>query len=459
MRAPGSARDALAILALASLAAGAAACGSRSDLLGTTGDGAGGGQGGATGTAAGGSTPATGGGGSTGTTGSTGGSAPFECAQLSLALDLIVPAPSPGLARAPQIALLDPVDPGHEVLSFLDSPGGEAGALLAFRVDAFAEWPPAFDGPALLDEGVIAYAAGPGPSGPVGLLHPAGAPATLATALYPQLVAAEAPFTAGDAILFAAGIPDRTFVAQSTQAPGYGVLGLGSYQPGSLPQGEGPLVCITSPVLAAGVPSGAGFLVAYLEPDPPEPGCDPAAPHPGTVVSVSRYEAPPGLGTFLERTQGLRLHQGEPAAHLALAQASSGGWLVFQTDGSTARIPPPIVALRLDAAGNALAPDELIPVSPGGAVVPALAAAGLGDALAVAWIDALDPSAPVIAVQIVGPDGALGAAASIPTNAAWYAGGLQLLASPAGDSLLVAWETFDEGGRVALARLDCKNTQ
>lgn len=430
-----------------------AACGSRSDLQDLAGAGASGGQGGSAGAA--GSPTTSAGGGTTTSTGSTGGDAPFDCAGLSLA-EGPVPAPSPGFARAPRIALLAPPDP--QVLLFLDAPVGEAGTLQALRMNAFEDWPPTFDGVALIDDDVPDYVAGPGPKGPVGLLRHSGGQATIAMALYPMIESVEPSLGSGDALLFAAGIPDRTFVGQSYPTPQYDVLDLGSYQTGSLPQGNQPIVCLTSPVLAAAVPSGTGFLAAITEPSPPLASCDSAAPHAGTSVSVSRYEAPPGSGSSLERKEGLRLENGEPAVRLAIAGTPSGGWVVFQTDGSTARVPPPIVAARVDAAGNAVTPGQLVPVSPGGQIVPAMAVAGLGDGLAVAWVDALDPSAPVILVQLVAPDGTLGALMDIQTNALWYGGGLRLLASPANDSLLVAWETLDLDGRIALARLDCLNT-
>ena len=53
------------------------------------------------------------------------------------------------------------------------------------------------------------------------------------------------------------------------------------------------------------------------------------------------------------------------------------------------------------------------------------------------------------------PDGSLGPATSIPTNEAWLVGRLRLLASPAQNSLLIAWEAYVNDYRVALARVDC----
>lgn len=95
-------------------------------------------------------------------------------------------------------------------------------------------------------------------------------------------------------------------------------------------------------------------------------------------------------------------------------------------------------------------------MSPEGIGWPTIAAATLvGDALAVAHVDTLDPSAPTIVVQIAKPDGTLGPATSIPTNDAWLTGRVELQASPDGRSLLVAWEAAQDQPRIALARIDC----
>lgn len=434
----------LALLALG--LSSAAACGSRSDLTSqdpASSGGAGGAGGATTGTTGTTSTSTT----STGTGGS------IECADLSVTPIAVVP--SPGVAWAPELALLP--SSGDVVVAFLDAPEGAAASLVVGRADVFGAWPPTFDDLAVWGTGVTRFATGPGPSGPLALIHAVGGTALLVTTFFPDISIADGPITAGDEILFAAAIPDRYLFGQAYTTPEYDVLDLGSYQPSSLPQSEEPLVCLTSRVLGAAIPSGPGFLAAYLEPDPPEPGCNPQSTGPGTVVSVSRYEAPPGAGTFLTRTQGVRFVHFEPIVNLGLAPASFGGWVVFQTDGSTSRSPPPVSAFRVDTAGQALDPDEIISVSPGGAVVPAVAVAALGDTLAVAWIDAIDPSAPVIAVQLVRPDGSLGPATSIPTNEAWYAGHLRILASPGGDSLIVSWESSPGDTRAALARIDCVN--
>jgi hypothetical protein len=173
-------------------------------------------------------------------------------------------------------------------------------------------------------------------------------------------------------------------------------------------------------------------------------------------VQVARYDAPPGLGPSLEYTETSTHETGfDPIVHLAMAPTSFGAWLVWQANGASAEVVPPIVAVRLDAAGKPLPGKQDIVVMGGGYIPPATAVAALGDNLVFAWVDALDPGPPVIGIQIVRADGSLGPSTAIPTNDAWLVGGVRLLASPAQDSVLVAWGAFVNDHRVGLARVDC----
>lgn len=425
-----------------------AACGARtsfvtSDAASTSGSGGAGGAGSTSVTSS----------SSTSSSSSTGGGS-SGCDAL-VVVDPITVAPTPTLARAPEIGLLDAS--GELFLSFIEAPPGTPGLLRAVRMAPFAVWPPEFGAYVDLDADVLDYVAGPGPSGPVGLLrHGTGGQTFLATTFLPQLEGV--PLSTGqDDLLFVAAIPDRYLAAQASQAPSYNVLGVGSYQPSSLPQSEDPLLCITTRVLGAGVPSGSGFLAGFVEPDPSEPSCDPGAPLPGTVVSLMRYESPPEPGSFLERKQGERFVAIEPIAHLHLAPASFGAWAVFQTDGSTSLTFPPVVAARIDSSAQPLVPGELIGVAPDGVTAGPIAVAALGDALVVAWVENLDPSAPTIIVQIVEPDGSLGAATSFSTQEAWLSGRIRLQASADGRGLLAAWDGNFDGALIGLARLDCVN--
>ena len=438
-------------LTLSLALSGAAGCGSRSDLdpFGAADSGE---QGGGTTTSGSGTTTPTGSttSGTTGTTTTTV-TGPVECSGLTVLSPLQV-VPTPGEARAPELQVLPAT--GEALLAYIEAPPGASGLLRFSASAAFAEWPPPFSGfPAAL-ENVVDFATGPGPEGPVGYIRRAGDLPVLASQLYPDLVKVDTPFQPGDGeISFVAAIPDRYLAAELTAVPGYHVLGVGSYQPGGLPQSEDPLVCTTNRILGAGVPAGQGFLAAFTQPSYAE-SCIPAEA--GTIAQVGRYDAPPEPGSSLKYTEGSSwVSAGQPLVHLAMAATSSGAWLAFQTDGSTSEVPPPVFAIRLDMAGEPIPGEQYIPVMPAGFTPPAIAAAAVGDNLAVAWVDNIDPGPPLIALQLVRPDGSLGPATSFPTSEAWATGRLRLLASPAQNSLLVAWETSLDGHRVALARIDC----
>ena len=95
------------------------------------------------------------------------------------------------------------------------------------------------------------------------------------------------------------------------------MLKVESYQTGSLPQSEDPLVCVSSRVLASAVPSGQGFLAAFNVPNPPEMPCRMGGMGPGTVVTLMRYDAPTELGSFLTATEGDRaVVASEPLANV-----------------------------------------------------------------------------------------------------------------------------------------------
>jgi hypothetical protein len=421
---------------------GAAGCGSRSDLDAFQ-PGGSGGEGGGDTTPTGSTTTGTG---STTTATVT---QPVECEALTaLSIEVV---PTPGQARMPELQALPTT--GEVLLGYIEASLPASGPLRFTATPAFAEWPPPFSGfPAALDD-VEEFATGPGPAGPVGYIRRAG-DSVLASQLYPELVKVDAPFQPGDGhILFAAAIQDRYLAAELTAVPGYHVLGVGSYQPGGLPQSEDPLVCTQNPVLGAGVPSGQGFLAAFTQPAVGN-ACEPSAVW--GVAQVARYASSPELGSSLEYSEssawGLA---GEAIMHLAMAPASFGAWLVFQTDGATSETVPPVVAARLGPDGEPLPGDQYIPLTPGGYVPVAIAVAALGDTLAFVWVDVIDPGPPVIIVQLVRPDGSLGPATSFPTNEAWPLGRVRLLGSPAGNSLLVAWEAYADDYRVAMARIDC----
>lgn len=370
-------------------------------------------------------------------------------------IEPIVAAATPPLARAPEIGTLPST--GEVFLSYIEAPPSTPGVLGAGQMKPFATWPPEITGLVDLTSDVLDYITGPGPEGPVALIrHGMGESSHLAMQLLPQIDGISL-FTGSDDVLFAAAIPDRYLAAQLTLTPGYHVLQVGSYQPSSLPQNEEPLLCLLGGARGAGVPSGSGFLVALSEPDPPEPGCS-LTPPPGSVVSLMRYESPAEPGSFLVRTQGDRIFtRPDPLARILLTPASFGAWVVFQSEGSPSVTPPPIFAARVGANGKLLAPNEPpVAVSPDSVVSSPIAATALGDSVAVAWIENLDPSSPVIVVQIVRPDGSLGAATSFPTANLWLTGQrMGMVASADATSLLLAWEGGLGEPHLGLARIDC----
>ena len=83
-----------------------------------------------------------------------------------------------------------------------------------------------------------------------------------------------------------------------------------------------------------------------------------------------------------------------------------------------------------------------------------LAATAMDDDLVIAWVDSVDPSAPVILLRRVRADGEVVAETAIPTNAAWLAGKLRMVTSPDQRSLLLAW-TADVNKSVGVAKVTC----
>lgn len=399
----------------------------------------------------GGSVTFSGAGGDAGASGGAGGGAGGPaCVGLSL-LDPVVPLGVAAEVRAPEISV---APDGGGFITYIEAPTGVAGPLKIARLDAFETWPPSAPAePKDLTLGVEDYVAGPGPGGPVALIQ-RPLDTTMATQLLPTL---EETFFAGqtDETLFAVGIEGRTLAAGITTTP-YDYLVVGSYQPGGLPQSEPPLVCSSSRVLAAAIPAGSGFLAAFTEPNPPGGACpSPSLP----IISLMRYESGAQPGASLMITEGDKLVSDDTVMHVALAPAPFGAWRVHQLAGDNARSPPPIMATRFDPSGVSLSPgsgDPGVAVSPDGYTSPRVAVAAFGDHLAVAWVDAIDPSSPTIVIQLVTSGATLGPSASIPTSVVWQTGRIRLLSSPDAQSLLVAWEGGVGEAQIGLARLDCE---
>ncbi|MEZ4297085.1 MAG: hypothetical protein R3B70_19120 [Polyangiaceae bacterium] len=428
----------LPLLAIPLIAAG---CGSRSDVLsqepgaaGDTGTGGTGGTGGSTGTTATTGTPTTG---------------PAACKALLVQptfLADLVNKPD----RAPDLGLLPD---GDAALVALGGYPDELSDVVISPTGAFDAWPPKLAPTTVFAGQAVDYALGPGPDGPVALIQTGAPPGVLfTTALYPALGELIKPALSPGFLLFATGVKGRFLHATSPYVAGFYQVDVASYEPSSLPQSESPTLCTSSPGLGAAVPVEGGFLSVFTAPKVPESQCDGGFDKPPLSALFYRYTIPPGAGSSLEGKSGAVLSFPEPLDGLHLAPADFGAWAAFHTDGSTSRTAAPITVLRVDPAGSPISPGEQLPVSPSGVVFQSFAIAAVGPRLAVAWIDAIDPSAPTLSIQLVEPDGTLGAATSIPTNDAWYKDHLRLLGSPQGDKLLLTWET---GDTAALARIDC----
>jgi hypothetical protein len=403
-------------------------------------------------------TAGTGGRPSTSTSTDVGGGAPLSCDGLVL-VDPPVALPTPATAaRAPEIGLLPE---GDAWISILESPTGTAGTLRVGRTNAFSEWPPNFVAMVDLDPAVVDYVTGPGAGAPVALIQHAS-DSFLATSLLPTLEGTELLTLTGPAATttpsFAVGIEGRFLAAAiARQADlNQAVLHVGSYQPDSLPQSEPPLSCTKQAAPAAAIPTTGGFLAAYAMNNPPSDPCPVGDKPRPSVVTIARYGAPTEPGSFLTYEETDHAVLNDTVVHVALVPAPFGAWEVFQGAGDDARQPPAILAQRLGPDGISLdPPGGYTPISPDGVSSAFIGAAPLGDALVVAWTDALDPTAPTIVLQIVRSDLSLGPSASIPTNVVWQTGRIRMVASPEARSLLVAWEGGVDAPAVGLARLDC----
>lgn len=210
--------------------------------------------------------------------------------------------------------------------------------------------------------------------------------------------------------------------------------------------------CATSPMVTGAVPSGDGFLVAFSS-GRPFGTCfnDDGIPGPPTELQVAWMD---GNGTI---KPGAVLPGIEPIFGAQIVARSDGAWLVWQHDGSTSEVSPPILAVRLDATGQ-LASDIFEVVPTGASSARPFAADRLGDKLVVAWVDAIDPSAPSLIVQVFDEAGLLTGGASLSTAPGFFFDDqLAIMGSPAGNQVLLAYASDPGDGlrRIHVARLDC----
>lgn len=451
------------VLVAAACAAGAAACGAKTalDEFGATTSGAGGG---AT-TTTGGTTTSVA---TTGTTASasssamtssgTGGSSVGgPCGALTVH-DAVSFGLGPGSVGWAPSLVAGPE--GHVYHFSIEPTSGVGPALVVYTVDALATWPPSWWGPQALAAPITDYAVGPGPEGPAGLLAYASGEEKIATSLIALIQQIPAGVVWGGTPLAIAGVatgagPAFLFAEKwKGDIPGTN-LNVGGHQFGDLPQEEPPDGCFSSDVLADVIPLGVGFLGAFGVTDPVGLiECN--TPLYASAVNVGRYDVSPS-GMALTYAEGTYLPTKDRLEHVAIARATFGAWVVYQSAGLDAEVPPPIYAFQVDLAGKPLGggSPKPIAVSPSGSF-PDVAIATTGDVLVVGWVDVVDPSAPTIGVQAVYPDLSLGASASLGTGALWFTGRLRMLGSPELGNVLLSWEShIDDSWERALARVDC----
>jgi hypothetical protein len=208
--------------------------------------------------------------------------------------------------------------------------------------------------------------------------------------------------------------------------------------------------CAQGDPRAASLPSSDGFIVA-ISSGRPAGTClnDDGIPGPAVRLQTGALQGDGGAIEWpYERVES------EPIAALELVARPGGAWLVHQTDGSTAFVPPPIFATPLDETGGPVGA-PLVVVEENRAT-GTVAVAPFGSGFALAWVESLLPTSPFIAVRIFDADGTLRAEGSFDTASAFLAPGrISLVTSPNTDALVVAWETFEPEPRVTAARFAC----
>lgn len=260
--------------------------------------------------------------------------------------------------------------------------------------------------------------------------------------------------------LFIARFDDRWLVALGNDIEGsrLSLYELGVPWKNSAAWGCGAMPNASStPVFAATSAVAGGQLVAVSS-GAPFGACE-STPEPGPPTRLQVGHFAPGL----KATLGSELELPEPVAHLAVAPRAltageaGGAWLVYQSDGSTSLIPPPIMVARLDALGALIGAP--FPVTSDGVTQGPMAAAALGERLVVVWYEAIDDGPPSLVAQLVEPDGSLGAYAWLTSEPWIQPARLALLGSPDGTQFAVAWESAPNGSQkdhqVRVARFGC----
>jgi hypothetical protein len=213
------------------------------------------------------------------------------------------------------------------------------------------------------------------------------------------------------------------------------------------------LACGNKPLTADAVPSADGYLAALSSHRPLGTCFDDNVPiGVPNKIHLARVSTAGGI------TAGASVEGMDDMLKVALVPRSDGAWLVWQESGASAEVPPPIMAAPVNHLGEFTAPP--LPVTGAGFTYGLFEATALGDKLAVAWVDVLDPGPPTMIIQVIDEAGGYAGATGVSSPSAWISGtGFSLLGSPSGDRLLAAWATFPAGGadatRIEVTRLDC----
>ncbi|MFT3770272.1 MAG: hypothetical protein QM820_32995 [Minicystis sp.] len=206
------------------------------------------------------------------------------------------------------------------------------------------------------------------------------------------------------------------------------------------------VACASAPFATAAAPVPGGFVVATASGCPPN---DP--PVPATELQIFRLDEITWQLEF-----GFGIPHADPLAHIAAAESPGGAWIVWQSDGSSAEAPPPIMATRVDEKGVPVV--GTFKVTAEGQSWSDFAASSFGSMLAVAWIDAIDPSTPNLRIDLFDSNGTFVTGTSVNTAPSFlFDPTLSLRASPDGTSLLLAWSDVasTDPATVRVARFSC----
>jgi hypothetical protein len=371
--------------------------------------------------------------------------------------------------RAAHDPLLQRLDQG-DVLALvrresMQSPQGGASSVSEVRLAPWEAWPPVFQTPLLVlsDSWNVPFVSSVEPLGTFALgvepfpknnpsgcdlaafygLSPDAPPGPNALALQLDGKCDDAPIavaTAGNGTHFVANDvrfsndiqPVRSMVAHVLDASGKMIASL---EP----------VCASTSIVGDVVSDETGFLFVHSSSD--SQSCVKTPPH------------NPGRRLLLRRLQGSKeetslVHEGiDDLVYARILPRKGGSWVLFRESGASALTQPPGMALRLEGGSPS---GEAFPVT--SSDTDRMAAAAFGDGFVVAFVDALDPSAPTIFVRVYDGSGTLVSEASFGTNSAWLLGDrLTLVASPDARSFLVGWIGAAEpsGTETFVRRFDC----